>query len=110
MVLNDMREKGEIQTFTDYNMFTTLWYSPPSDETLNILAQCDQYMNVQGVKCVMAKDDAEFEALREEAMQELEAKGFSKAREEIVANYEAAKGRSFTPDSNCSNRYLTYGE
>mgnify|MGYP000010172976 FL=1 len=90
MVLNDMREKGEIQTFTDYNMFTTLVQSP-SDETLNILAQCDQYMNVQGVKCVMAKDDAEFEALREEAMQELEAKGFLKAREEIVANYEAAK-------------------
>ena len=90
MVLNDMREKGEVETFTDYDMFTTLVQSP-SDETLNIIAQCDQYMNVQGVKCVMAKDDAEFEALREEAMQELEAKGFSQAREEIIANYEAAK-------------------
>lgn len=95
MVLNDMREKGEVETFTNYVMFTSLTQSP-SDETLNILAQCDQYMNVQGVKCVMAKDDAEFEGLRAEAMKELEAKGFSKAREEILSIYETAKKEADT--------------
>lgn len=40
---------------------------------------------------IMAKDDAEFEAYKEEALQELEAKGFSQAREEIISLYETAK-------------------
>ena len=48
-------------------------------------------MNVQGVKAIMAKNDAEFEAAREEAMTELNAMGFEKAREEILSLYEAAK-------------------
>lgn len=90
MVLNDMWQDGEVDTFTEYIMYTTLVQSP-SEETLNILAQCDQYMNVQGVKVIMAKDDAEFEAYKEEALQELEAKGFSQAREEIISLYAAAK-------------------
>ena len=90
MVLNDMWQKGEVDTFTNYILYTSL-VQAPSDETLNILAQCDQYMNVQGVKAIMAKNDAEFEAAREEAMTELNAMGFEKAREEILSLYEAAK-------------------
>lgn len=90
MVLNDMWEAGEVDTFTEYIMYTSLVQSP-SEEALNILAQCDQYMSVQGVKAIMAKDDAEFEAAHEEAVRELEAKGFSKARDEILSLYEAAE-------------------
>lgn len=48
-------------------------------------------MNVQGVKAIMVKDEAEFDAAREEAMTELNAMGFEKAREEILSLYEAAK-------------------
>ena len=47
MVLNDMWQKEEVDTFTNYILYTSL-VQAPSDETLNILAQCDQYMNVQG--------------------------------------------------------------
>lgn len=90
MVLNDMWQNGEVETFTNYLLYTTLVQSP-SDETLNILAQCDQYMNVQGIKAVMAKDDAEFEAVRAEAMTELSNMGFDQAREEILSMYETAK-------------------
>ena len=39
----------------------------------------------------MVKDEAEFDAAREEAMTELNAMGFEKAREEILSLYEAAK-------------------
>lgn len=90
MVLNDMWQNGEVETFTNYLLYTTLVQSP-SDETLNILAQCDQYMNVQGIKAVMAKDDAEFEAVRADAMTELGNMGFDQAREEILSMYETAK-------------------
>ena len=90
MVLNDMWQKGEVDTFTNYILYTSL-VQAPSDETLNILAQCDQYMNVQGVKAIMVKDEAEFDAAREETMTELNAMGFEKAREEILSLYEAAK-------------------
>lgn len=90
MVLNDMWQNGEVETFTEYILFTNLVQSP-SEETLNIVAQCDQYMNVQGIKAIMAKDDAEFEQCRQEALQELEAKGFLKAKDEILGLYETAR-------------------
>ena len=85
-----MWQKEEVDTFTNYILYTSL-VQAPSDETLNILAQCDQYMNVQGVKAIMVNDEAEFDAAREEAMTELNAMGFEKAREEILSLYEAAK-------------------
>ena len=95
MVLNDMWENGEVDTWTDYTMFTSLVQSP-SENTLNILSQCDQYMNVQGVKAIMAKDDAEFEQIRQEAMEELDNKGFEEARQELIELYETAKGEADT--------------
>lgn len=90
MVLNDLAEKGEIQNQSDYLLFTNL-AGAPSQETINILGQCDQYMNVQGVKAVMAATDEEFEAARSEAMEQLKAMNFDQAREEIVGLYEQAK-------------------
>lgn len=93
MVLNDMWESGEVDTWTDYTMFTSLVQSP-SENTLNILSQCDQYMNVQGVKAIMAKDDAEFGQIRQEAMEELNNKGFEEARDELLSLYETAKSEA----------------
>ena len=71
-------------------LFTTLAQSP-SEETQNILAQCDQYMNVEAVKAIMAKDDEEFDSIRKEAMSQLDAMNFQQAREEIVSLYDQAK-------------------
>lgn len=90
MVLNDLAEKGEIQNQSDYLLFTNL-AGAPSQETINIIGQCDQYMNVQGVKAIMAATDEEFEAIRSEAMEQLKAMNFDQAREEIVGLYEQAK-------------------
>ena len=90
MVLNDLVEKGEIQNQSNYMLFTNL-AGAPSQETVNILGQCDQYMNVQGVKAIMAATDEEFEAARAEAMAQLEAMNFEQARTEIVGLYEQAK-------------------
>lgn len=97
MVLNDMWQNGEVETFTNYLLYTTLVQSP-SDETLNILSQCDQYMSVQGIKAIMAKDDAEFEKVREDTITELNNMGFEQAREEILSLYEAAKEDSASFD------------
>ncbi len=90
MVLNDMWENGEVDTWTDYIMFTSLVQSP-SESTLNILSQCDQYMNVQGVKAIMAADNEEFEQIRQEAMEALNDKGFEEARQELISLYDTAR-------------------
>lgn len=90
MVLNELKEQGKVQDQSKYLLFTNLAQSP-SEETLNIISQCDQYMSVQGVKAIMAKDDAEFDSIREETMTGLDAMNFEQARDEVVGLYEQAK-------------------
>ncbi len=62
-----------------------------SPDSLNILAQCDQYMNVQGVKCIMAATPEEFEAAKQEAMDSLADKNYQQAVDELLQAYEEAK-------------------
>ncbi|MGB8451579.1 MAG: extracellular solute-binding protein [Anaerocolumna sp.] len=89
-VLNYLWQKGEVDTFADYILYTSL-VQAPSDDTLNILAQCDQYMNVEGVKAIMAKTEEEFNTVKAEALEAMEAKGISDASAEIKSLYQAAK-------------------
>lgn len=90
MVLNDLKEKGELASQSEYLLFTSLVQNP-SDETLNIIDQCNQYMNVQGVKAIMAADEDEFAAVREEAMEQLDAMNLPQATEEMKQLYDEAK-------------------
>ena len=90
MVLNDQKEKGELASQSEYLLFTSLVQNP-SDETLNIIDQCNQYMNVQGVKAIMAADEDEFAAVREEAMEQLDAMNLPQATEEMKQLYDEAK-------------------
>ena len=90
MVLHDLEKQGKVKNQSEYMLFTTLAQSP-SEETQNILAQCDQYMNVEALKAIMAKDDEEFDSIRKEAMSQLDAMNFQQAREEIVSLYDQAK-------------------
>ena len=83
-------QKGEVNTINEYILYPTL-VQAPSAETLNILAQCDQYMNVQGVKCIMAATQEEFDAARAEAMESLSDKNYDKAAEEIQKLYDEAR-------------------
>ena len=89
-VLEDMMKKGEIETVTDYVLFPTL-VQQPDTETMNVLAQCEQYMNVQCVKVITAATEAEFDQYRQEAMTELTAKGFEAAADTVIAAYDQAK-------------------
>ena len=89
-VLYDMWQKGKVDTITDFYLYPTLVQSP-SEETLNIIAQCEQYMNVQGVNAVMAASDEEFEACKEETLSGLESKDYGKATKEIEGLYADAE-------------------
>lgn len=90
MALYDMEQKGMVKNQSNYMLFTNLVQSP-SEDTLNIIAQCDQYMNVQGVQAIMASTDEEFDAIRTETLNQLDAMGFQDARKEIIGLYEQAK-------------------
>ncbi len=48
-------------------------------------------MNVQGVQAIMASTDEEFDAIRTETLNQLDAMGFQDARKEIIGLYEQAK-------------------
>lgn len=89
-VLYDLWQKGKVNTITDYYLYPTLVNSP-SDESLNIIAQCEQYMNVQGVKAIMAASDDEFESCKEETLSGLESRNYSQATDEIEGLYAEAE-------------------
>ncbi|HJD29742.1 MAG TPA: hypothetical protein H9914_12220 [Candidatus Blautia avicola] len=89
-VLYGLEQNGEVTGLNNEHIYTNL-VQAISEEAQNIVSQCDQYMNVQGVKAIMAADEAEFESAKEEAMQGLENNNYSKATEEIKAAYEQAK-------------------
>jgi len=89
-VLYDMWQAGEVNTITDYYIYLDLVQSP-SESAQNILSQCDQYMNVQGVKAIMAGTEAEFNSIKEESIAGLEAKKYSQAADEILGLYDQAK-------------------
>lgn len=89
-VLYDMWQKGKVNTFTDYYLYPTLAQSP-SEESLNIIAQCEQYMNVQGVQAIVATSEEEFNACKEETLEGLENRSYSQAEEEIARLYAEAE-------------------
>ena len=89
-VLYDMWQKGKVDTITDFYLYPTLVQSP-SEETLNIIAQCEQYMNVQGVNAVMAASDEEFASCKEETLSGLKSKDYDKATKEIEGLYADAE-------------------
>ncbi|MDD3278058.1 MAG: extracellular solute-binding protein [Lachnospiraceae bacterium] len=89
-VLYDMWQKGKVKTITDYYLYPTLVQSP-SEETLNIIAQCDQYMNVQGVNAIMTGTEDEFNACKEETLKGLENKNYEQAKTEIADLYAKAE-------------------
>lgn len=89
-VLYSLWEDGEIKTNTEYYLYPTLAQSP-SDESLNIIAQCEQYMNVQGVQAIMAATEEEFNAVKEETLAGLESRNYSQATEEIAGLYAEAE-------------------
>lgn len=89
-VLYDMWQKGEINTLTDYYLYPSLAQSP-SEESLNIIAQCEQYMNVQGVQAIMAATEEEFNACKEQTLEGLESRNYGQATTEIEGLYAEAK-------------------
>lgn len=89
-VLYDMSEKGEVATYTKGLLLPTFAPSP-DEETQRIVAQCDQYMSVQGVKAIMASSDEEFEACREESLKGLSDQGYDDTEEPLQALYEQAR-------------------
>ena len=89
-VLYDMWQKEKVNTITDFYLYPTLVQSP-DEETLNIIAQCEQYMNVQGVNAIMTATAEDFEACKEETLKGLESKEYSKATAKIEELYAAAE-------------------
>lgn len=88
--LYEMWQNGDVNSINKYILYTTLVQSPSAD-TLNILSQCDQYMNVQGVKCIMAATQEEFDAAKKEAMESLKDKNYDQAAAEIQELYDEAR-------------------
>lgn len=89
-VLYDMEQKGEVKGLNNNLLYTNL-VQAISEESQNIIAQCDQLMNVQGVKAIMAEGDEAFEQAKEEALKGLENNNYGKATEEIEKAYEQAE-------------------
>lgn len=89
-VLYDMWQKEKVNTITDFYLYPTLVQSP-DEETLNIIAQCEQYMNVQGVNAIMTATAEDFAACKEETLKGLESKEYSKATAKIEELYAAAE-------------------
>lgn len=89
-VLYDMWQKDKVNTTTDFFLYPTLVQSP-SEETLNIIAQCEQYMNVQGVNAIMTATEDEFNACKEETLNGLESRDYGKATSEIEQLYAEAE-------------------
>lgn len=89
-VLYGMWKKDKVKTITDFYLYPTLVQSP-SEESLNIIAQCEQYMNVQGVNAIMTATEDEFNATKEETLKGLENKNYGKATKEIEGLYETAE-------------------
>lgn len=89
-VLYDLQQKGEVTGLNNELIYPNL-VQAISDESQNIISQCDQYMNVQGVKAIMASDEVAFEKVKEETLKGLENNNYGKATAEIEENYAQAK-------------------
>lgn len=89
-VLYDMWQNEKVKTITDFYLYPNLVQSP-SEEALNIIAQCEQYMNVQGVNAIMTATEEEFNACKEETLKGLESRDYGKATKEIEKLYVEAE-------------------
>ncbi len=88
-VLYGLNQKGKVNTYTDGILLAT--FAPtPDEETQRIVAQCDQYMAIQGVRAIMSATDEEFEACKEESLQGLSSQGYDDTVEPLQALYEQA--------------------
>jgi ABC-type sugar transport system, periplasmic component len=89
-VVYDFVQQGKIKTITKYSPEADL-VGQPSDDTKKLLSQVEEYMKVQIAKVIMAKTEAEFKTMKQKTLDDIKAKGFSKAFQEIQGLFDKAK-------------------
>lgn len=89
-VLYGKLQNGEIETYTNGVLLTS--FAPtPTEETSQIVAQCDQYVNVQAVEAIMSASDEEFEEIKAETLEGLTNKGYDDIVDELNDIYAQAR-------------------
>lgn len=93
-----MVKQGKLQAYDfKYHLAPSL-VKEPTQETQSTLMQVEEYFKANVAKIVMAKDDAEFEAIKQQILDDIMAKGYDKALAEMEQLYREAEDHAKTFD------------